>query len=135
MQISIDGLKPVDADGLFRLRGEPDAVPEPLLRVLSAVVGDGRVARNAVIPEADRSLLPLHADLKVLALADMLWTPISSVRSQTSGAVHRMTYGVQEVQQGFGLLVLQSDDALCEGGVDEERLLPSSLEVQEAVCQ
>lgn len=97
MQTLINRLEPVDADRLLRLRGESDAVPEPLLRVLPAVVGDGRVARNAVVPEADRSLLPLHADLEVLALADVLRVRAVSVRSWPSGAAISMTYGVQEL--------------------------------------
>lgn len=54
-------------------------MPEPLLWVLDAVVRDGCVARNAVVPEADRPLLPLDADLEVLALANMLFTQFSSV--------------------------------------------------------
>lgn len=45
---------------------------EALLRVVVAIVGDGGVARHAVVPERDGPLFPLDADLEVLAVVDVL---------------------------------------------------------------
>lgn len=65
-------LKSVDTNGLLCLSSEPHAVPESFLWAFNAVIGDGCVTCNTIVPEADRPFLPLNANLEILTLVDVL---------------------------------------------------------------
>lgn len=54
-----------------------------LLRVMMVKIRDGSVCRHAIIPQRNRSLLPLDADLEVLAKGDVLCILIEASATRT----------------------------------------------------
>ena len=50
---------------------------ETLLWVVDVVVRDGSVRRDTVVPESDGAFFPLHSDLEILAVGDVLLNRLS----------------------------------------------------------
>lgn len=65
-------LQPIHPPRLLRLRSNTESMPEPFLRIVHVIVRDGRVGRDAIVPERHGAVVPADTDLEVLALGDVL---------------------------------------------------------------
>lgn len=80
-----------------------------LLRVTVVKVRDGSVRRHAIVPQSNRSLLPLDTDLEVLAEGNVLFILI------------------EQLQESVRFLVLEANDALREALVHKQGLFARHL--------
>lgn len=79
---------------------------QTLFLIINIIITNRRMRRNAIVPQTDRALFPLDADLDILGLGDVL---------------------EQQLEQGIGFLVFETDDPLREPRVYEKGLLAGSL--------
>jgi hypothetical protein len=102
-----------------------------LLRVTVVKVRDGSVRRHAIVPQSNRSLLPLDTDLEVLAEGNVLFILIEvlATRDDTRREVYRGydAYIEQQLQESVRFLVLEANDALREALVHKQGLFARHL--------
>lgn len=78
------GPESVHAFGHLRQRRDAETLAQALALIAHIIVRDGRVRRDAVVPQRDRPVVPLDSSLDVLALGDMLQRHCVSTYPQKS---------------------------------------------------